>query len=188
MPLRRDSGSESRASIETHSDASGSSPGGPVRLFSSRPVWFATIDYFSSSWAGWNDSKGDRSRNQTDRITAFLRRYHGYGSKERQIAVNVWRHKLMHTGEPRGLRNSAINEVYWREIDANGQNHMTLVPIDTAGNFSIQLNPFAPVRDLHRGVLDPNGDLDELRQSADLQQKFLSCFHEMGNYSISLKP
>lgn len=149
---------------------------------------FATIDYLSSCWAGWNDSKGDRSKSQTKRITDFLVKYCQYENKESQIAVNVWRHKLMHTGEPRVVRNVAASELYEWEINTNGQTHMKLVHIDGAGRYRLQINPVTLVHDLRNGVLGPGGYLQDLRQSPNLQKQFQDFIQETNTYTISIVP
>lgn len=148
---------------------------------------YATIDYLSSCWAGWNDSKGNRSKNQTMRMATFLEKYCRYGKRECQIAVSLWRHKLMHTGEPRVLRNAVTNEVYKWEIDSAGKSHMELVPLSAPGEFGFQVNPLTLVQDLRAGVLGAGGYLAELRQSPDLQQMFLDFMQETESYNITLR-
>lgn len=138
-------------------------------------------------WAGWNDARRDKSKRQTERLSEFMQKYLTYGAKECLIAIHIWRHKLLHTGEPRKLRNADVDEAYWWGIDTDSPNPMVLVPLDASGNFSIQVDPFALLRDLRNGVLGPGGYMDDLRYSADLQQKFLRCFNEMDSYKISIK-
>src|SRR2546430_3880448 len=77
-------------------------PNLPLASFPAVLYAFATIDYLSSCWQGWNEQpKKGKRRSQTKRIVGFLVRFCHYSKKESQIAVEVWRHKLMHTGEPR---------------------------------------------------------------------------------------
>src|SRR6266498_4982554 len=94
---------------------------------------FATVDYFSSCWKGWNDPifgrKKKKRPNQTKRLVSFLMRFLRYGKKEIQVAVSVWRHKLMHTGEPRLLRNKKKTEIYGWEINEGASDHMKLVQV-----------------------------------------------------------
>ena len=80
-----------------------SEPGAPGPAFFPPVIYcFATLDYFSSFWAGWNDLRHrppGHSCNQADRMSAFSERYLLYPRKESQIAIHCWRHKLMHTAE-----------------------------------------------------------------------------------------
>ena len=87
-------------------------PGAPGPAFFPAIMYcFATLDYFSSFWAGWNQ-RAPQGQSQTDRMVAFGERYLLYPRKEAQIAIHFWRHKLMHTAEPRPLRDSVTNEAY----------------------------------------------------------------------------
>jgi hypothetical protein len=147
---------------------------------------FATINYFSSFWAGWNKKRPDPTTDQTKRIVGFLERYCKYGSKESTLAVKTWRHLLIHTGEPRILRNKNTGDVYVWEIHAEGTTHMKLDPIDPPGHFKFQYNPFTLVCDLRVGVLGPNGYLDELRSNQKFQANFDAFIQELEGYEIEL--
>lgn len=57
---------------------------------------FGRIDLFSKFWL---PNEGD----QTKRMVGFLRNYLRYGEKESEIAIQFWRHTLMHTASPREL-------------------------------------------------------------------------------------
>jgi len=146
---------------------------------------FATIDYFSSHWAGWNKSVA--GKDQTVRMTDFMDTYLLYPRKESQIAINFWRHKLMHTAEPRMLRNANNDEVYHWKIGKNLQRHMILVQVTTPNGFSLEFDPFVLVRDLREGVFGPRGYFQDLQVSGDLQNKYCQCFQEMDSYTVKLK-
>ena len=146
---------------------------------------FATIDYFSSYWAGWN--KSGKGKNQTDRMIDFMNTYLLYPRKNSQIAIDIWRHKLMHTAEPRILRNAENDEVYGWKIGKDLQHHMILLEIDVPNKFILEFDPLALVRDLREGVFGPKGYFQELQTSDDLQKKYCQCFEEMNSYDITLK-
>jgi len=146
---------------------------------------FATIDYFSSYWSGWN--QGRRGKNQTDRMIDFMNMYLLYPRKNSQIAINFWRHKLMHTAEPRILRNAENDEVYYWKIGINLQQHMILLETDVPNKFILEFDPLALVRDLREGVFGLRGYFQELQTSDDLQQKYCQCLEEMDSYEIKLR-
>ncbi|MCI0563521.1 MAG: hypothetical protein MN733_34025, partial [Nitrososphaera sp.] len=146
----------------------------------------ATIDYFSSYWAGWNDRGRDKNKKQTVRLVGFMVKYLGYHEKESKIAVNIWRHKLMHTGEPRVLKATNSTERYHWKIGVNLPSHMTLTSIAAPDDYELQFDCYAIGRDLRAGVLGPTGYLTDLRGSTDLQGKFVDCFNEMESYTIEL--
>jgi len=162
-------------------------PGAPASApFPAVMYAFATIDYLSSYWAGWNQSGPGKS--QTNRLTDFMRKYLLYPNKESQIAVNFWRHKLMHTAEPRILRNADNSEIYIWEIGTPLRSHMMLLPTHEPTTFKLQFDPFALVRDLRDGVFGPQGYFSDLQVSADLQANYEQCETEMESYRINLKP
>lgn len=164
-----------------------SEPGAPGPAFFPAVMYsLATLDYFSSFWAGWNQ-RAPQGQNQTDRMVAFAERYLLYPRKEGQIAIHFWRHKLMHTAEPRLLRDPATNEAYYWSTGANPQNHMRLVPTD-AQSFTLHFCPFALVRDLRDGVFGPDSYFQQLRADPDLQAKYRQCFTEFEGYEINIKP
>jgi len=147
---------------------------------------FATLDYFSSFWAGWN-RQPQQGQNQTDRMVVFQERYLLYPRKEGQIAIHFWRHKLMHTAEPRLLRDPATNEEYYWSTGASMQNHMRLVGV-AQQKYTLHFCPAAFVRDLREGVFGPGGYFHHLRDDQALQINYQKCFAEFEAYDIEIKP
>lgn len=145
---------------------------------------FATIDYFSSYWAGWNDPLGDKNKKQTPRLVAFMVKYLGYGQRASTVAVAIWRHKLMHTAQPRVLRAHSGSDNFKWETGINLADHMTLSPTGTPNEFLVRFDSYAVVRDLRKGVFGPTGYYSELCRSADLQRNYVACYNEMENYSV----
>lgn len=144
-----------------------SDPGAPGPAFFPAVMYcFATIDYFSSFWAGWN-RHAPQDQNQTDRMAAFQEKYLLYPRKEGQIAIHFWRHKLMHTAEPRRLRDPVTNEEYLWSTGASKQHHMRLVAEDPQ-RFLLHFCPLVFVRDLRDGVFGPEGYLPQLSVRATI--------------------
>ena len=152
------------------------------------PVLYAlaTIDYFSSYWAGWNDSAGNKSRKQTVRLVDFMVTYLGYDRRASQVGVAIWRHKLMHTGEPRVLTAKTSGDRFIWETGTDLQDHMKLTPTGVPSEFILRFDSLAVVCDLRRGVLGPSGYWSDLCASLDLQAKYLDCFNEMENYQVDV--
>jgi len=69
----------------------------PATLYGLMLVCFATIDLASRLWRGFSDR-------QTQRMVEFITSYLGATSEAAFIAVQMWRHTLMHTSQPRILR------------------------------------------------------------------------------------
>lgn len=79
--------------------------GFPSTLYGYMIICFASIDLLSAHWQG-NDSS------QTRRMINFMDKYISPNREANSVAVHMWRHKLMHTSEPRFLTNQATGKVY----------------------------------------------------------------------------
>ena len=161
-----------------------STPG--IAFFPAVLYAFATLDFFSSYWAGWNEGRKDR--NQTDRMVSFSERFLSYKRKEAQIAVNIWRHKLMHTSEPRVVENADTGERYVWSIGPDTAEHMKLNATGTPNEFRIHFAPLMFCKELKAAVLGPDGYFAKFSTSSALQQKWCSCQNEFNSYKIKLKP
>jgi hypothetical protein len=159
-------------------------PQGPGPAFFPAVMYcFATLDYFSSCWAGWNRS--GPGKDQTARLIDFMTRFLLYGRKEATLAVHFWRHKLMHTSEPRVLRNKDNDELYVWRTGTRLAHYMELVRL-TDQQYQLDFDPLEFLDDLRTAVLGPSGYFEDLRRSGDLQAKYEACFKEMDSYSVSL--
>jgi hypothetical protein len=124
---------------------------------------FATVDYFSSFWEGWNDRNSPHypghNRSQTDRMLDYLCLFFRYPRREAFIAINIWRHKLMHTAQPRIVTTGeATPRTFWWLCGPDLEGHMRLRQDDPA-KYEFIL-PFACnefVRDLEEAVFGPIG-------------------------------
>jgi hypothetical protein len=159
---------------------------GPA-FFPSVMYCFATLDYFSSFWAGWNQ-RAPRGQNQRERMVTFSERYLLYSRKESRIAIHFWRHKLMHTAEPRVLRDPTTNESYIWSTGISQENHMRLVAMDTPTTFMLHFSPFVFVHDLREGIFGPTGYFQGLQSDLDFQSKYRTCLTEFESYEIIMKP
>ena len=148
---------------------------------------FATIDYFSSFWAGWNDRNSRPAadkRNQTKRMADFLEKFLVYPQKESQLAIAVWRHKLMHTGEPRLLKENAT--VYNWSISDQTSKHWA---VESTGKDECLLNIgiYNLISDLRQGVFGPQGYFWELRRDENLQNHYAAVLEEIQSYSFAVQ-
>lgn len=152
----------------------------------------ATLDYFSGFWQGWNDSRSPHraNRTQTLRMTDFLCRFLRYPRKESFIAVAIWRHKLMHTSEPRPVRSAETppRRYVWR-CGIGGSQHMRLQPTGNTDEYVLYFDCNEFLRDLEEGVFGPAAYFTALlRNEGDLQQNYIHCYDEMEQYPIDLSP
>jgi hypothetical protein len=123
---------------------------------------FSTVDYFSSFWEGWNDGHSAHhpaGRSQTHRIVDFLCTFVRYPRREAYVAVNLWRHKLMHTAEPRLLTTGETPaRVFQWLCGPDVESHMRLrQPDSTKSEYVLPFGCNEFVRDLEEGVFGALG-------------------------------
>ncbi|MGK3966702.1 hypothetical protein WMF38_21290 [Sorangium sp. So ce118] len=88
---------------------------------------FGFIDVLSSYWKGNDDG------NQSTRMVDFMEKYLGPNRRAHSIAVQIWRHKLVHTAFPRNLRDSTTGGIVgyliqWHETQMTShQPHYTIL-------------------------------------------------------------
>ncbi len=156
----------------------------PVAMYS-----FATIDYFSSHWMGLIDPANQSSnsnRNQTQRMADFLKQYLEYPPFESQLAINLYRHKLMHTAEPRSLKEKDGSKSYdWLLADRSSK-HWTIENRGDAPHL-FHCGLWNLLDDLERAVFSPSGYFKDLTKDSNLQGNWKRFHTEMDSYSFEYK-
>ncbi len=110
-----------------------------------------------------------------------------YGNRESQLAVDVWRHKLMHTGEPRLTRNTKTAKIYGWQIDPDGTDNMKLVTLAGTKQRVFQINPFTVAKDLREAIFGTGRYFDQLKAKKRYQDRFKSFQSELEGYQITIK-
>jgi hypothetical protein len=118
----------------------------------------------------------DQAGGQTNRMIAFLVDYLGYSDSGSRVLVQLWRHNLMHTGNP-GLGRGSRTQQSYKYLMQWGAKHL---PRDQHMRF--QAGSGDP-RILNIGVAFLAGDLlegakryfDDVRRSEALQERLLSA-------------
>jgi hypothetical protein len=162
---------------------------------------FATIDYFSSFWVGWNDPKGENRtrsynrdrRNQTERMVYFMKKYMNYPVKSSRIAIAIFRHKLMHTAEPRVITARNKKErYYWKITFDLDINHFLPQRVADDPNdpgyehYDFCISVPRLISDIENSIFGPQGYFYDLLSSEDLQGKYKTCENEFNNYKVDL--
>ena len=78
----------------------------PATLWAYVMAGFARLDLYSRLW------DGDDNKNQTARMRDLLKRYLPRDPLADALAIQLWRHTLMHTSRPRRLRDQASGLEY----------------------------------------------------------------------------
>jgi len=79
--------------------------GFPQTLYGYMMEVFSYIDLMSAYWKG-------NENDQTKRMIGFMNKYIRDATEKNSVSVQVWRHKLMHTANPRILKNNDTNKQY----------------------------------------------------------------------------
>ena len=137
---------------------------------------FARIDLVSAHWRGTYN-------NQTKRMVQFMDRYFGTNHEANSVAVQMWRHKLMHTAQQRYLRDSEAGILYqwllhW-ESELPQEQHFTFTT--TADSRILNLGLVYLITDLRRAV---ERYRTELASEAKLQAAFREVEGELGTYEL----
>ena len=117
---------------------------------------FGMIDALSSYLVG-NDSK------QSPRMVSFMEKYLGPNRRAHSVAVQIWRHKLVHTALPRRLHDTASGKtmhymIQWHESQMHPQQpHYTIVDFGQDEVFNVAC--ISLLEDLEAGVVDFVADL-----------------------------
>lgn len=148
----------------------------------------SVVDYFSSLLAGW--SKSDRSLGhfQTTRMVDFCQNELGYGSQESRTLVKIYRHSLMHTSDPKVIRDNTANiTIGWSISDVDSK-HMSLQPYPNLPSATdirlLHIGIKNLIDDLDNFVKSPRGFLDRLSKERTVQNNFESCKQEISNQQL----
>jgi len=107
-------------------------------------MWcFARIDLLSAYW------KGSREK-QSLRMVDFIEHYMGYSRNAASMALQMWRHNMMHTGYPRDLfdlkRNIGLTWLlHWGEEQMARSGHFVLTGTNA---LKIDMSLFHLIEDL----------------------------------------
>lgn len=136
---------------------------------------FSYIDLLSAYWSGPNSK-------QTERMVDFMDRYMGYERKAHSLAVQLWRHKLMHTARPRKLIDPETGKsmywlLQWYEQHIHREQHFTFS--DSGQQVNLNIGAIYLIEDIERAAAKY---FDELDHSQELQTKAYAMEIEMSSY------
>jgi hypothetical protein len=147
------------------------------------------LDYFSALKAGWSASNQNLNRFQTQRMIDYLVNQIAYHRQASSILVNIYRHQLMHTSEPRTIRDRNSRNVYGWGIANIDPRHMQLI------EYPSPLNPQVHYFQLHFGISEFINDLKvgtdryllNFNNDQILQNNYTSCIAELDNKELNLE-
>ena len=145
--------------------------GFPHTLYGYMTRSFSYIDLISAYWKG---SEKDQSR----RMISFMNEYIRNKNEENSVAIQFWRHKLMHTAWPRELQNKKTQKIYkwllhWFEHLPKEQ-HFTFT--ETNDRKILNVGLVYLIKDIGNGLAQYKkalGESEELTRKYELHSKWL---------------
>lgn len=139
----------------------------------------SVLDFFSSAYFGYSEIKNDRTRiDQTTRMVEFLCKYLKYDPLISRMSVGVFRHKLVHLGEP--LAKGMV--IGWEIASDQAMGyHWTVKSFNSRGDKKICFGVNDFIHDLRKGILGTNGYYEDLLKYGHLQDKYLSFIKEISS-------
>ncbi len=139
---------------------------------------FSYVDLLSSYWTGTS------AKSQSQRMVDFMDQYMGYERKAHSLAVQLWRHKLMHTARPRALRDPQSGKtmywlLHWFEQHLPRDQHFTFS--DAGHQLNLNIGAIYLIEDLQRAASSYFADLDA---SPDLMRKAEAMETELNSYKF----
>lgn len=139
---------------------------------------FSYVDLLSLYWNG----PGDQS--QSKRMVDFMDRYMGYERRAHSLAVQLWRHKLMHTARPRKLKDSNSGKsmywlLQWYEQHLPRDQHFTF--FDAGHQLNLNIGAIYLIEDLERAAATY---FDEMDGSQELQTKAGATEIDLNSYKF----
>ena len=139
------------------------------------------LDLLSSYEAGWNEPNKRLSRNQTTRMVNYLVEYMSYDKIPSRALVQMHRHQLMHTSEPRMVQDKKTGDVFAWEISDSRPNHMKL------RKFSFNNAKINDIQELSFNIKDFIKNLESaskkylrrVKNSQQLIEKYTACKEEI---------
>lgn len=152
--------------------------GFPHTLYGFMMATFARIDLLSAYWRGDAASKG-----QTERMIDFMDAFIHQDREANAVAVQMWRHKLMHTAEPRYLRDDRTGRHYrwllhWSHHLPREQ-HFRFT--DTTDSRILNIALLYLIEDVKRGA---EAYVKQLAADSELQRRYLSVDAELSSYGL----
>lgn len=147
---------------------------------------FSVIDLLGALSAG-----NARPGRTADQAKDYMHRFMNYTTDQADLLQKVFRHKLVHLAEPKPIMESKGRLISWQEWHDNREKHLLveslkepqIMPVTSnlrrTVNHVFHVGIWNLVEDVKLSVERPNGYLDSLEKSTDLQDKFEQAISQL---------
>ena len=148
----------------------------PATLYAYLMAAFSRLDLYSRLW------DGDSGVRQTPRMRSFLAHYLARDPLADALAIQLWRHTLMHTSRPRQLRERESGHIYkyllhWGAPQLPIEQHYVVRDFKLSLGLQYLLNDFDQVLQAY---------LADLNTSRDLQAKASQVWKKISTQEFDL--
>lgn len=137
---------------------------------------FSVIDLLGSFVSGKFDEKSD-----TQNAKEYMRRFMCYSDLQVELLQKIFRHKLVHSGQPKPIYKAEDGKLYfWRYIHNSRQDHLNIEPLyQNNKRYQFTLSIYSFAEDISDSVFAPEGYLHKLKTTPDLQDKFRKVYNKI---------
>ena len=130
---------------------------------------FAIIDLLGSFYTGIFNQNAD-----TRNAKKYMKDFMGYSDEEVELLQKIFRHKLVHTAEPKLFYKKGDKIYSWEYKHNNRSKHLSLSTLNKHANtFSFCVSIWSLAKDIKNSVYrSPGGYLDRLNKEKRLQDNF----------------
>jgi len=150
----------------------------PLAPFPAILLCFATIDLLGAL------SEGNAVNKPTKKSKQYMQKYMYYTQEQTDLLMGIFRHKIVHLGQPKQIIENNDRKISWRYHHSNPEIHLKLIKftntkyfevtsqyrIEVDYEFNICISEF--VKDIKNSVYEPEGYIHSLKKDTNLQDKF----------------
>ena len=136
---------------------------------------FSVIDLLGSFLTGKFDERTD-----TENAKQYLKQFMFYGDLEIELLQKIFRHKLVHSGQPKPIYKKDSKSYSWKYIHNSRSEHLRIDLIDEEKQiYQFTLSIYSFAEDIKDSVFSPEGYLHKLKTTPNLQDKFREVYKKI---------
>jgi len=151
---------------------------------------FAIIDLLGALYSG-NATKNASTSAQSKE---YMQKFMSYTTEQAKLLQELFRHKLVHLAQPNPIVVDSSRHISWQEWHDNREKHLVIEQLKERQKITVtstlskdcdhifHVGILNLVEDIRISLKKPNGYLDSLEKSSDLQDKFELAISQIYDY------
>ncbi len=152
----------------------------PFAPFPALLYCFSTIDLLGALCAGNAARNAPTTRQSAD----YMQRFMNYTEEQSRLLQNLFRHKIVHLAQPKAVIEDNSRLICWHYRHESREHHLKLVKLpqgskvqitaswEISCDYEFNISISHLVKDIRDSVESPNGYLESLEKTPDLQDRF----------------